>query len=154
MTWLAPLDNHWPVKIREGAPFVPQPNASPVPRRPFRPAAYTFRNVSVSGGSISHFVFWDATPTMQEEDKLTTCNVTVTSLASSEPQRPGWHQSAPHPVGQQLLYAFLSNGTVFPLEQMAGTVQTQADKVYLTNLPLYDAPILVVRQDAIPPPLL
>ena len=128
---------------------------------PFNPTGYAFRNTSTSLAGITHVVVWDALPVMQDANRVTRCNVTVTlathlDAAASEPtsSKTSAVASVSEPSASDVRLVVLGNGSVyeqdsavFPLPYLAADVPLPPIRF---ELDLYDAPILVARGDALP----
>ena len=113
----------------------------------FEPVGHAFRNRSAAPDGITHVVVWDASPgcngavcdTIRENDRLTRCSVRVTTGAFDE--REGVDESP-------ALTVMLSNGTVHEMPESAARFRGGAVEL---DIHLYDAPLLVVQSDAMPP---
>lgn len=121
--------------------------SNPVPSVPFEPIGYAFRNVTVTKDGITHVVVWDAGGPMENEDRITACNVTVTMAKPPAPAPDGSYGGHGSGAGLEAVLVTLSNGEVSQLPQARfdphlGSVEFHVD--------LYDAPIVVALRDAIP----
>jgi hypothetical protein len=126
-------------------------NSSASMPAPFVPMGYAFRNTSTTTSGITHAVVLDAT-TVLNDDRATQCNVTVslppTSSASagSIPRMGG---------GISALKVLLTNGTVFEATSIPGSsgavFPTDPTAPVAFSVDLFDAPTLIVREDAMPP---
>jgi len=116
--------------FNSSVPNIPMPNLTtgwvhhnpdaPSPPPPFMPTGYAFRNTSVAGGGITYVVLVDAT-VMLDTDRVTSCNVTVTTSDPSTVPHPTIPGESRRPHTGDALRILLSNGR-FLGRCSAGTV--------------------------------
>ena len=131
----------------------------------FDPIGYAFRNHSSSSEvGITHVVVWDASPgcnalacdVIRENDRLTRCNITVTSRQQAVAKvAVASTPAAAVTVAASPLMVVLMNGTV---HSMGGGDASSSKAVFENgrvdlSIDLYDAPLLVVRSSDDMPPI-
>jgi hypothetical protein len=150
-------------------------HSAPLPPPPFVPIGFAFRNKSAIGNAITHVAVWDATSSMLENDRITRCNVTVmpaklsavTPKALAAPAESAKLVSASHedvtdresPLrrrSSRALTIMLPNGTIalataVPGREKEPIFPTARGQAVRFSVDLFDVPLLLAREDAIPP---
>jgi hypothetical protein len=119
---------------------------------------YAFRNTSVTGTGITHVVVWDAGGNMRVQDRVSNCNVTVAvnDAGAADSDAVGGRKRGISDVkrweedggGVVVVVVTLANGTVVPAAP--GAIFPSSGGSAWFNVNLYDAPIVIAREDAIP----